>query len=349
MFFLRILLFIMLLTGVVSCGLAGSGFGGSGFSAENSEDSDGDANDGEFRVKSGPLESEDTCIKNKDCVQLCDSMLSQFSDQTKCYEETEKAVQSFRDVYNLLALGVPRKLEKIDPSDMEEFLTFSPGLWKDAVFGFERGRKEDCTPNTGDEDPTLRENCKFEDYYQQLGYDYEGADSALQWIIENDWLAELINKYDEDQVILKALFTVLDDPTLAMNRIEEGDSYTQCSVTDVPRLSLPSNFNLREEDEDVYGILGVNCVSGGHYFNLAVQEENDQALMAGHELLRQLCRKATCTGERVTGGCTQPCINYFYCNISSTERTAILEYINDNRVINGFSLSVDDVATVCGS
>lgn len=345
MFFLRVFIFIMSVAGVVSCGLAGSGFGSSGFSADNSEE-DEDTSDGEFRVKSGPLESEDTCIKNKDCVQLCDSMLSQFSDQAKCYEETETAVQSFRDVYNLLALGVPRKLEKIDPSDMEDFLTFSAGLWKDAVFGFERGRKEDCNPNDGSTDPTLRENCKFEDYYQQLGYDYDGADSALQWIIENDWLAELINKYDEDQIILKALFTVLDDPTSAMNRITVGSSYAQCTES---RLTLPSSgFTLREEDEDVYRTLGANCVGADdNYFHLSVQEENDQAIMAGHELLRQLCRKATKTGDRATGGATQPCINHFYCNVGN--RTAILEYINENRVINGFSLSLADVTTVCGS
>lgn len=334
MFFLRILIFVILVSGVVSCGLVGSELGGSGFSADNSEE-DEDTSDGEFRVESGPLESEDTCLKNEDCVQLCDSMLSQFSDQSKCYEETEKEVQSFRDVYNLLALGVPSKLEKIDPSDMEDFLAFSAGLWKDAIFGFERGRKEDCTPNDGSADPTLRENCKFEDYYEQLGYDYDGADSALQWIAENDWLAELINKYDDDTIVLKALFTVLDDPITAVNRIEEGDSYAQCSAVDVPRLSVPSDFDLREEDEDVYGILGVDCVNGDDYFHLSVQEENDQAIMAGHELLRVLCRKATLDGERVTGGATQPCINHFYSTIS--DREAIVCYISENRIINGFS------------
>ena len=334
MFFLRILIFVMLVTGVVSCGLAGSGFGNSGsFSADNSEDPDEDASNGVFRSKT-PLESEDACLKNKDCVQVCDSMLSQFSDQAKCYEETEKEVQSFRDVYNLLALGVPGKLERITPSDMEDFLVFSAGLWKDAVFGFERGKKENCTPNDGEEDPTLRENCKFEDYYQQLGYDYDGADSAIQWIIGNDWLAELINKYDDEQIILKALFTVLNDPASAavVNRIEEGGSYAQCSATDVSRLSLSSApFTLRAEDEDVYGILGVNCVDGDHYFNLSVEEENDQALIAGHEMLRLLCRKATCDDGEI---CTTPCINYFYYNMEKS--CGVLDYISGNRVINGF-------------
>ncbi len=200
---------VILIGSLFSCGLANYNFNNSpnpatikNFNADST---------GVFNSPSGRLESSDTCSKNEDCKELCNSMLQRFSDQKKCYDHKEKEVQSFRDTYNLLALGNPRKLARVDIDEMKKFLTFGPKLWQDAIYGFERERKEDCTPNDGKDDPTEREDCKLKGYYKQIGYWSSGAASALEWIATNDWLAELIIDHDKDDeyVIMKSLLDVL--------------------------------------------------------------------------------------------------------------------------------------------
>ena len=192
-----------------SCGLlVGYDFGSRPGVAFEDSRSDDDST-GVFNSPAGRLESEDICFNNKNCVELCDSMLNRFSDQKECYDHTEKEVQSFRDVYNLLAIGNPRKLERVDTSEMEEFLVFGPALWTDAIYGFERGRKEDCIRNSGDQDPTNREDCRFDTYYKQDGYWSDGAAATLEWISRNNWLAKLITENDKKQTIMKALLDIL--------------------------------------------------------------------------------------------------------------------------------------------
>ena len=204
------ILSVILIGSLFSCGLANYNFGSSptpatikNFNADST---------GVFNSPSGRLESSDTCSKNEDCKELCNSMLQRFSDQKRCYEHKEKEVQSFRDTYNLLALGNPRKLARVDIDEMKKFLTFGPVLWHDAIYGFERERKDDCTPNDGKDDPTEREDCKLKGYYKQVGYWSSGAASTLEWIAKNDWLAELIIEHDDEDdehVIMTSLLDVL--------------------------------------------------------------------------------------------------------------------------------------------
>ena len=203
------ILCLILIGSLFSCGLANYNFGSSPTPATiknfNTDST------GVFNSPSGRLESSDTCAKNEACKELCDSMLQRFSDQKRCYDHKEKEVQSFRDTYNLLALGNSRKVARVDIDEMKKFLTFGPKLWQDAIYGFERERKENCTPNDGKDDPTEREDCKLKGYYKQIGYWSGGAASALEWIATNDWLAELIIDHDEDDelVIMKSLLDVL--------------------------------------------------------------------------------------------------------------------------------------------
>ena len=153
---------------------------------------------GTYNSPAGRLSSSDTCSENDDCKDLCDSMLKKLSDQKDCYKKKEKEVQVFRDVYNLLATGDPRRMVSIDSDEMEDFLAFGPVLWKDAIYGFERNRKENCTPDRGKDDPRDREDCKLKGYYQQEGYDEEGAGEALKWIARNNWVAELLLEHDDE-------------------------------------------------------------------------------------------------------------------------------------------------------
>jgi len=182
---------------------------------------------GIFNSPAGRLTSRNPCLDNDDCVELCDSMLKKFADQNKCYNYSEDEVQNFRDVYNLLTIGSSRRLEEIRPDPLAEFLDFGPELWEDAIIGFERGLKENCTVVENPLDPRDREDCKFDEYYKQEGYWTEGSATTLDWIARNDWVAKLITKYDKEHVIMSALIDILANG--GTDQIKNNQRYSDCN------------------------------------------------------------------------------------------------------------------------
>ena len=226
----------------------------------NDSRSGDDESIGTFQSSSGRLESGNSCLDNDDCVRLCDSMLSRFADQKECYDYAEKEVQAFRDIYNLLAIGNPRKLSRVDPNEMEPFLEFGPELWQNAIEGFERGTKEDCIPNPDPEDPRDREDCKFEVYYKQEGYWSSGAAATLEWVARNNWLAELIKKYDANHVIMQSLLKVLaqgGEPTLGREGESEEQRLETCNLAVYEEDINGDNYLSCNEDSDGNGELGL--------------------------------------------------------------------------------------------
>ena len=283
-----------------SCGFANyTSQGGVGFlDSRNAEDED-DESTGVFNSPSGRLESSNTCSDNEECVELCDSMLQRLSDQDKCYDETEEEVQALRDVYNLLAIGNPRKLERVDKDEMEPFLIFGPEIWKDAITGFEKGRKENCVENLNPEDSRDREDCKFDNYYKQEGYWSSGAVAALKWIARNNWLAELILENDDDNIIMTSLLDVLAH---GGDGEEEDHRDGVCPLKPALVVVPPISIKLGGH----YQALGSDCLDGKSFLSLAVEEENNYSVHLGHEVLEDICNR----GE-------QSCVKYFYCNITN--------------------------------
>ena len=195
-----------------SCGFLGSLSSNTSSSAATLTFLDSRAKEGsagEFNSPAGRLESSSRCFDNKNCVEMCDSMLRKLAHQEKCYKKTENEVQALRDTYNLLALGNPEKLIEIEPEEMENFLEFGVELFQDTIYGFERQRKPGCKVESNPADPREREDCKLKNYYRQDGYFSPGASAALTWIARNNWLAELLLEYDEDHVIMLSLLDIL--------------------------------------------------------------------------------------------------------------------------------------------
>ena len=151
----------------------------------------------------------------------------------KCSNDfTEEEVQSFRDVYNLLAIGNPNKLVKIEPENMEKFLEFGTELWLDAIKGFEKGKVENCVEVDNPSDPRDREDCRFDEYYRQDGYWSGGAASALEWIAKSNWLAKLLTEHDEDYLIMTALLKTLSEGGGAPKEKEEYRK-ASCNLADI--------------------------------------------------------------------------------------------------------------------
>ena len=337
-------LFLFFVLGLFSCGLLddlGSSAPRADFLDSRSEE---DESTGVFNSPSGPLESEDLCVNNDDCVQLCDSMLSRFSDQEKCYGHKEKEVQVFRDTYNVLAIGNPRKLIRVDSEKMEEFLIFGPELWKTAINGFERGRIEDCILNDGAEDIRDYEDCKFETYYKQEGYWSSGAAATLEWIARNSWLAKLMVEHDDDHVIIQTLLDVLSKggDGEAEDRVEDGEDGVSICNLDLEsengngRLDLdspPTGVSVSQQQEDRYKAFGANCIDNHSlsYMLLAVKENNKDSVNLGHQVVGELCSSR---GH---------CIEYFYCSLEKTdiERELLLLYMRISG-IHGWNRNYND-------
>lgn len=328
-----------------ACGLANYNSTDSG-AASFQESRDGaDESTGVFNSPAGRLESEDVCSDNDDCVELCDSMLNRLSYQKKCYDKKEAEVQAFRDVYNLLAIGNPRKLERVDTEQMEEFLVFGPELWKDAITGFERGRKEDCVENLDPPDPRDREDCQFDNYYKQEGYWSSSAAAALEWIAGSNWLSEFIQQNDEDHIIMKTLLNILahggeeelreEGGNSPVVNPEDGPFKNSFCLIESALTQAPPDISLKLEDQ--YRAFGSNCLENisSTYFSVAVRKENDHSVRLGHQVLKDLCESGL------------SCIKRFYCRISdnnldvdgysarNTTSGAVLNYVKYLRV-NGW-------------
>ena len=343
-----------------SCGFANYNFAPSNSDVTVLDSRSSDDFTGEFNSPKGRLESSDTCSKSEDCKALCDSMLQRFSLQKKCYDYKEVEVQSFRDTYNLLALGNPRKLGRVDTEKMEKFLTFGPELWRDAIYGFERQRKENCAPpppppqNLPPPDPTERENCRLPGYYKQVGYWSAGAVSALEWLAKNDWLAELIVRHDEHLVIMTSLLEVLANG--GGQAFQTGDSDRETTAVKNETCNLPADlqigfdsYNFSVEEDKQYEAFGANCVGKGedstggdvnlNYFIIAVKDKNKHSLNLGYQVVDKLCDDATDATDADRPR-RDDCIKHFFCNIKEKEKdtdTTVLSYMNEEKgSISGF-------------
>ncbi|MDE0518435.1 MAG: hypothetical protein OXH36_02610, partial [Bdellovibrionales bacterium] len=256
-----------------------------------------DESAGVFNSPAGRLESENLCFDNDNCVKLCDSMLNRFSEQEKCYNHKEKEVQSLRDTYNALAIGNPRKLIRVDPEKMEEFLIFGPELWETAIKGFERGKIEEdegCDEKKDPDDIREYEDCKFEYYYQQVGYWSAGSAATLEWIARNNWLSKLMLEHDKDHIVIQTLLDVLvngGDGEAADRKSDwkTGDSICNLAVGENGKLDLEDSEvpqPQQKQHQNRYGAFGANCINDHRlsYMLLAVEEDNKDSVNLGHQV-----------------------------------------------------------------
>ena len=184
---------------------------------------------GVFESRAGRLDSSAVCSRSEACMELCDSMLQNLVDKERCYSRyTEKQVQGFRDVYNLLAVGDDTKLEDIDPEEMKKFMEFGPQFWRDAIRGFKTGIRntEACDQEIGQDQESR--DCERDTYYIQPGYKKEGAANALSWIAVNHWLGELLSEKDNHRGEEHSIMTALLDVMLSSDS-SRGD--ITCTIT----------------------------------------------------------------------------------------------------------------------
>ncbi len=243
---------------------------------------------GVFNTRSGRrLDSPDSCFKEEECQELCDSMLEKLSDQKECYTYTQKEVQAFRDTYNLLALGVRKKLDQITPAELEDFLEFGEVLWLNAITGFERGLKDGCSQGR---------KCRDEDYYLQRGYDRSGAANALSWIALNNWVAEKIATYDKDEAIMQKLIEYLHQPvppdgieSASRDKIRNDYPSTTCE-RDIKAIDA---HNILKKTTPAIVIV-LPCLRGDKNYH-ELSKGNDKSRKLESNTISDMCKSASCT------------------------------------------------------
>ena len=332
------------------------------------------SDDGEYHNPSGRLQSSTTCYDNEDCIKLCDSMLQNLSDQKECYTLSQSEAQRLRDTYNLLALGDERKLEEIVIEEMDNFLEFGPILWLDAISGFEAGRRDkDACKGVPVDD--LSSSCKTDNYYRQEGYDVEGARNTLKWMNKSPWLAEYLEKYDSDLLILKNLFYCalkadeddfcfenstketaqirLYEPVFKLDTETQKQAFTDAIVYSLTLLNNPNTISdpidltdllnglVSEEVENrktVFFILNHDISTNAEFFNFIHEEV----------VVNRLCGTTSENPSPPLSSYTyeEECILGVYCSAGYTEdednedRAKIAELINDRSVENYIEINL---------
>ena len=246
---------------------------------------------GIFEGADGRLNSDELCYNNESCVEMCHSMLKNFSDQKRCYSYQEVDVQAFRDTYNKLALG--RRLSSVDRDEMESFLDFGAEMWRDAITGFERDWDNGCEV-AADERVS---DCQGRDYYLQRGYTRQSAADALSWIARSDWLAKLLLDYDNNYVVMDALVSVLIDPEIPQKYeafVNSADRNTESidSINAVPDGELCQDYS-----DNVKGLadttkteaFNVPCLDQDlNYRLLAKKYDNEESILLGNRYCSHL-------------------------------------------------------------
>lgn len=245
---------------------------------------------GIFESADGRLNSDDLCYNNESCVEMCDSMLKDFSDQKRCYAYQEVEVQEFRDIYNELALG--QHLGDVDSDEMESFLDFGVELWRDAITGFERDWEDGCTVDEGER----LSDCQGRNYYLQRGYTRQSAADVLSWIARNDWLAKLLLDYDNNLTIMDTLVDILIDPNIPNkyrhdNRNNTNSAEVISSIEDFPDECQTADGNNPDPPANRVDAFKMNCLAQGlNYESLAEDYDNDESVQLGD----RYCRHISC-------------------------------------------------------
>ncbi len=285
-FFMAMIFIFTLLIGMELFGCSGRPGASGVFDNNQNQFSSDDSteNSGIFESADGRLNSDDLCYNNESCVELCNSMLKDFSDQKRCYSYQEVDVQAFRDTYNNLALG--QNLGDVDSDEMESFLDFGVEIWRDAITGFERDWQSGCEVGA---DERLSD-CQGDDYYLQRGYTRQGAAAALSWIARSDWLAKLLLDYDNDFVVIDALVAVLIDPDLPKKYINLDSPNTEVieSIKVFPDEEQCRSYVNPTSDNDPAEPLTENlafnipCLDQNlNYILLARKYDNEESILLG--------------------------------------------------------------------
>ena len=268
--------------------------------SSQSDDDDSDDRDSSRKVR--------YCEDRDSCQESCDLMFLSASARRQCYELNFDDVGGLEEVFDTLSSNTIHlsDLEDMDIDDFKSFVQLDADGWVDLI--------EES--DTKDEDK----------------YDIGNARTALQWIAENDDVAEAIMDEDEHSDILRELFIVLGaDSSNSLSStitVEDGStnkttiswSFPNNQITFADSDNTPGTYTLQltgrsAENEDFFsGFIKDNTFKNKLFIDYAESEGNTEAVELAHKALKNMCDKAT--GDEFPDEEVQQCMLGVYCSMN---------------------------------
>ncbi len=285
---------------------------------------------------------DEFCYDRDSCQDSCDYMFHRSSARSQCYALDFDDVNDVEEVFDILSSSsiTKRKLEDLDAGDLERFLELDVEAWLVLINGSSNRSRRRA---------------------QRAGYTQQETQVVLEWIGEDDEIADAILEYDEDSDILYTLFDRLGslfdivgpNGGLAVVSNEDRKEVIQwtddmlvfCKKTSVfadsavltacnPRSSGESGSSLRlysDPSNFLSGFIGIHdaarkqdlAFGRDSFVIFADNEDNNTGVELAHQSARRFCTDILNKDEddEEVGQCLQA----LYCTIRSIEAGATID------------------------
>ena len=288
------------------------------------------------------------CDDRDSCRESCEYIFKNSSAKSDCYDLDFDELNDYERVFDELSSKNlnKRDLEKIDEDAFRDFLKLSVNGWLDLIDGSRDGGTR-----------------KVREAYTVLE-----AREALEWIAENEDIADAIADHDEDRDILYELFLIYgsasDDNLTGLRFLTDASSDTNIiwkpnqldigtSSSNVESVNL-NGFRGGEVFDFIISYMGLSKTGLGEdsndddfsfrndsFVQYAESENNDSAVDLAHSTLVEFCKDAVSEDDDDEDD-VKRCLLAVYCSIETKDNshfdisTAFDESFNTNGVPESF-------------
>ena len=290
------------------------------------------------------------CDDRDSCSDSCDYMFVASRARSKCYDLSMSDVNNLEEVFDVLSSNSisDNDLEDVDEDDLEEFLGLSVDGWVDVIKG-----------DRDDGQNEVRE-----------AYSSNDARKILEWIADNDDIANVILANDDDADVFYELFLRLGTGfDIGTKRLRAKVSttpttYVQWSNSNSLQIGSPSiastspSISLTGVDnfiDFILGFIGLKGASNDLYFEdesyIRYARNNSSALESAQNSLRRFCADAA--GKDEEDDETKQCMMAVYCTIRSIEDSSSISgtstlVVNPATLTQGIFSILDDESSIFG-
>ena len=216
-------------------------------------------------------DTSDPCKDSRSCIRTCDEIYLRASALNECYSKRENTVKRIARVFDDLIN--PKKLSdlnNIDEDDFSDYLNISITSFLDVV-----------DPIDKDEDGDRRQNN--DDWEDLYAYDSDNARLALEWIANDEDIAQTLQRKDKRDEIFTELF------------IRAGHDLVKSRSTSSRPECLRSGLGSWSDDHLRFALgFSDNAYDRVSFLTYANGQRNDSAYEAVEFLNRDLCPKQVC-------------------------------------------------------
>ena len=306
-------------------------------SSNNNNNTDNDDSDDDTKTR--------ICDDRESCRDSCDYIFKSSSAKSDCYDLDFDELNEYEKVFDELSSKNinKRDLEKIDEDSFRDFLKLSVNGWLDLI--------------DGSRDEGTR---KVRDKYSSLE-----AKEALEWIAENEDIADALADHDEDRDILYELFSLHGSTRTDSLRGLKFQTVNDAS-NDTTIIWKPTELDIGKGSSSVHSV-NLNGVATGEVFHFIISymglnktglggdfsfrsdsfvqyaesEDNDSAVNLAHSTLVEFCKDAVNEDEDDEDD-VKRCLLAIYCSIETKDSHFSISTSFTSFTTNGVPESFDN-------